>query len=107
VPGPQLVQTAPWTGRTIPLQGTALGAALRGTVGAEGFSARHASVEPDITAVAAPVAGPDGTIVAALSVLAPTYRTGEDDVRAIGEALVAHARSLSAQLGGRPAEAMA
>ena len=71
---PKLVQTASWAGRTIPRRGTAVGAALRGAVGADGYVARAGAVEPDVTSIAAPVFGVDGQIVAALSVLAPNYR---------------------------------
>jgi DNA-binding IclR family transcriptional regulator len=99
VSSPRLVRTASWTGRTIPLRGTAMGAALRGDVGERGYVSTAASVEPDVTAVAAPVHGPGGEIVAALSVIAPTYRTSEADARRIGAALVAHARALSHELG--------
>ena len=60
VASPKLVQTASWAGRTIPGRGTALGFALRGKVGPEGFVARTGSVEPDVTSIAAPVYGPDG-----------------------------------------------
>lgn len=104
---PRLVQTASWTGRTIPMEGTAMGAALRGEVGPYGYASTAASVEPDVTAVAAPVAGLSGEVVAALSVIAPTYRTSDADVERIGRLLVEHARALSAELGGHPTEAAA
>ncbi|MEZ5122507.1 MAG: helix-turn-helix domain-containing protein [Solirubrobacterales bacterium] len=104
---PRLVQTASWTGRTIPMEGTAMGAALRGEVGLDGYASTAASVEPDVTAVAAPVAGLSGEVVAALSVIAPTYRTSDADVERIGRLLVEHARGLSAELGGHPTEAAA
>lgn len=99
VRSPRLVQTASWTGRTIPMRGTAMGAALRGRVNEHGYATSTASVEPDVTAVAAPVRGPDGDVVAALSVIAPTYRTSDADVHDIGIALVAHAGELSQALG--------
>jgi DNA-binding IclR family transcriptional regulator len=101
VASPRLVQTASWTGRTIPMKGTAMGAALRGRVREHGYASTAASVEPDVTAVAAPVHGANGDVVAALSVIAPTYRTSQDDVHDIGMALVAHAGDLSQALGAR------
>jgi urocanate hydratase len=97
--GPKLVQTASWAGRTIPRRGTALGAALRGAVGEGGYVARAGAVEPDVTSIAAPVYGPDGTIAAALSVLAPNYRVSPARIDACGRAVAAHAAELSQSLG--------
>ncbi len=92
---PQFVRVAGWTGRTIPRHGTALGAALDGDTGTEGFVVRRSSVEPDVISIAAPVHGDGGTIVGALSVLAPRYRTTRAQERAHGRCVVAHARELS------------
>jgi DNA-binding IclR family transcriptional regulator len=101
---PQLVRTASWTGRTIPVRTTATGAALRDRVGAAGYAVRRAAVESDVTAVAAPVTGPGGGVVAALTVLAPSYRTSDAGAEAIGEAVVRHAGALSEAIGGRGRE---
>jgi DNA-binding IclR family transcriptional regulator len=98
VPSPQLVRTASWAGRSIPLRGTAIGAALRGRVGADGYASTRTTIEPDVTAVAAPIVA-DGDVAGALSVIAPTYRTSDADVARIGAALLAHAAELSAELG--------
>ncbi len=103
VAGPQRVQTAIWTGRTIPRVGTAMGAALDGKVGAEGHAATRRTIEPDVTAVAAPVVSRDGAIVGAISIIAPTYRTSEDDIALYGRALVRHATEMSLALGAPPA----
>lgn len=92
---PQFVRVAGWTGRTIPRRGTALGAALDGETGAEGFVVRRSSVEPDVISIAAPVHGDGGAIVGALSVLAPRYRTTRAQERVYGRCLVAHAHALS------------
>jgi DNA-binding IclR family transcriptional regulator len=99
VASPKLVQTAAWAGRTIPRRGTALGAALRGAVGEGGYVALTGAVEPDVTSIAAPVSGPDGQIAAALSVLAPNYRTSARRVEACGLAVARHAGDLSRSLG--------
>lgn len=103
VPGGQRVQTAAWTGRTIPREGTAMGAALAGRVSAAGYAVCRGSLEPDVVAVAAPVHGYQGEIVAALSILAPSYRTGEGDVARYGALLVEHCAALSSALGARAA----
>ena len=96
---PKLVQTASWAGRTIPRRGTALGAALGGTVGDGGYVARAGAVEPDVTSIAAPVYGPDGLVAGAISVLAPTYRTSASGIEACGVAVARHAGELSRSLG--------
>lgn len=100
VAGDQRVQTATWTGRTIPCDGTAMGAALAGKVGPHGYSVSRGALEPDITSVAAPVHNHQRRIVAALSILAPSYRTDDGDADRFGALLVGHARALSQALGG-------
>ncbi|MBV8218801.1 MAG: IclR family transcriptional regulator [Solirubrobacterales bacterium] len=99
VASPKLVQTASWAGRTIPRRGTALGAALRGALGTGGYVARAGAVEPDVTSIAAPVYGADGEIAAALSVLAPNYRTSPGRIDFCGQAVARHASELSRSLG--------
>jgi DNA-binding IclR family transcriptional regulator len=99
VASPRLVQTAGWAGRTIPWRGTALGAALHGTVNDRGYIARAGAVEPEVTSIAAPVYGADGQIAAALSVLAPTYRASPRRVQRCGRAVARHAAELSRSLG--------
>ena len=99
VAGDQRVQTATWTGRTIPRADTAMGAALADSVGAGGYAVSRGSLEPDVTAVAVPVRDYHGAIVAALSILAPSYRTSQADVERYGELLVESARALSLALG--------
>jgi DNA-binding IclR family transcriptional regulator len=99
VASPRLVQTVSWTGRTIPRRGTAVGAALSGRIRYGEWTSTRRTVEPDVTAVAAPVFGADGRVACAISVIAPTYRTSDDDVAAHGEALVRHAAAMSAELG--------
>jgi DNA-binding IclR family transcriptional regulator len=96
----QTVRAESWAGRTVALHGTAIGAALRGEVGAEGYVVERAAVEPDVTAIAAPVRDHLGRIAAALSVTAPTYRTPNEKAAAHGRALVDHAAALSRELGG-------
>lgn len=97
------VQTIVWTGRTIPRHGTALGAALDGTVNAQGYTVSKRP-DSDVTAVAAPVFDHRGTIIGAMSINAPAYRTTAADVEGYGHALVQHAAQLSADLGAPVAE---
>ena len=99
VAGDHRVQTASWTGRTIPRHGTAMGAALADKLEPEGYAVSRGSLEPDITAIAVPVRDYQHQIVAALSIIAPSYRTDERDVDRYGQLLVEHAAALSSALG--------
>lgn len=92
------VQTADWTGRTIPRSGTALGAALDGVPSPRGYftSSRPGT---DVTAVAVPIVGHDREIVGAISINAPSYRTTDNDVERFGAALIRHAVAVSLTLG--------
>jgi DNA-binding IclR family transcriptional regulator len=99
VAGDQRVQTATWAGRTIPREGTAMGAALAGSVGAGGYAVSRGSLEPDITSIAAPVRDYHHEIIAALTILAPSYRTSDADVERYGKLLVEHAAALPPALG--------
>lgn len=92
------VQTVVWTGRTIPRTGTALGAALEGRVGPQGYQVSRRA-DSDVTAVAVPVFGHHGEILGALSINAPVYRTSDDDIARYGNALVRHAQEISNALG--------
>lgn len=100
IAGDQRVQTTAWTGRTIPRAGTAMGAALAGEVGSDGYAVSRGALEPDITSIAAPVRDYHHEVVAALSILAPSYRTDDQDAERYGVLLVQHAAQLSLALGG-------
>lgn len=99
VAGDNRVQTASWTGRTIPRDGTAMGAALAGRLEPHGYAVSRGGLEPEITAIAVPVRDYHHEIVAALSIIAPSYRTDDDDVDRYGLLLVQHATELSSALG--------
>jgi IclR family transcriptional regulator, acetate operon repressor len=79
-------------------------AALRtdlATVRARGYAVTDEELEPGLIAVAAPVRGYDGAVVAALSVSAPTNRMSRDSVPAIAGYCAEEAAGLSAVLGYR------
>ncbi len=97
---PRAVRAESWTGRTVSLDGTAIGAALLGELGPDGYVVTRAAVEPDVTAIAAPFRDHLGRIAGALSITAPTYRTSDELAAACGRELVAHASELSRELGG-------
>ena len=60
IPSPRAIRHASWIGRTVPLEGTAVGAALLGRAGLGGYAVVHAAVEPDVSAMAAAILGPLG-----------------------------------------------
>jgi IclR family acetate operon transcriptional repressor len=95
VPSPRAVRYATWAGRTVPLAGTAVGAALLGAVGKRGYAVARGSVEPDVTGVAAPIRGGDAEPRAAISVIGPTYRMPRAVVADIGRALLTEAAELA------------
>jgi DNA-binding IclR family transcriptional regulator len=97
---PKSIRHSAWLGRTVPVKGTAIGAAITGNVGKFGFVATRQTLEPDVTAIAAPVRGADGSIVAAVNLTGPTYRIEDDDVHRFGLAVVAAAMAISRDIGG-------
>jgi IclR family transcriptional regulator, acetate operon repressor len=78
----------------------ALRAELAG-VRVRGYAVTDQEIEPGLIAVAAPVQGLDGAVVAALSVSAPTTRMAPDDVPVAARLCVQEAMGLSAVLGYR------
>lgn len=94
------IRHAAWLGRSVPVQGTAIGRAITGNVGAHGFAATRQTLEADVTAIAAPIYGPDGSIVAAINLTGPTYRIKDDDICRFGLAVVAEASAISKEIGG-------
>jgi len=87
------------TDRTI-TSDPALRADLAG-VRARGYAVTDEELEPGLIAVAAPVHGYDGAVVAALSVSAPATRMSRDQLAAAAEACTSEAAGLSAVLGYR------
>jgi IclR family acetate operon transcriptional repressor len=70
-------------------------------VRAEGFAAAVDELEPGLTALAAPVHGPTGDVIAALSISGPTFRLTPERIAELREALTREAAALSARLGHR------
>lgn len=79
-----------WVGQQIPLDGTAVGAALAdpGTV-----CTRTGAVEPDITAVSLALT-PVGSLSAAVSVVGPEHRIDDAALREVDDALRRTVRSI-------------
>ncbi len=99
VEGTHSVRHTNWVGRTVPLEGTAAGMALRGEVAPQEFARRPKTVEPDVTALSAPVRV-NGTVVGALSTLVPAYRCTKELEARCGEALVEATAELGHALSG-------
>ena len=98
VEGTHSVRHTSWVGRSVPMTGLAVGHALLGDVPDVGYVAQRDSLEPDVTAIAAPILRPGG-VAAALSLLGPTYRIDDADIERYGAILAAETRGLSSQLG--------
>lgn len=98
---PKAIRHSAWLGRAVPYQGTAIGAAMTGEVGESGFVVTRRTVEPDVTAIAAPIRGRDGSIVAAINVVGPSYRISDADIDRFGSAIVGVAAAISNEIGAR------
>lgn len=98
VEGTHSVRHASWVGRTVPLQSSASGRVLGGSLPTEGYLVVERGVEADVTAIAAPIRSPHG-VVAALSLVIPSYRVSPADVARFGPMLVAAANVVSAEIG--------
>jgi DNA-binding IclR family transcriptional regulator len=95
VASPRAIRHWDGLGRVVPIKGTAIGAALTGRVGPKGYAVKRGGVEPDVTAIAAPVCWFDKR-VAAISVIGPTFRISDADASRYGELVAAHADAISA-----------
>jgi DNA-binding IclR family transcriptional regulator len=95
-PGSRLEQSTP---KTITTE-AGLKADLA-AVRARGYAVTDEELEPGLIAIAAPVYGLDGAVVAAVSVSAPTARLTPERANAVVERLVEEAAGLSAVLGYR------
>jgi Transcriptional regulator len=94
-----MVQAAPWVGRTVSLDDTAIGTAIRGHVCPAGYIATRHTIEPDVSSAAAPLYDKHNTIVGAINVIGPTYRITDEQLTRIGLCVADHARQISQHLG--------
>lgn len=96
--GTHSVRHASWVGRTIPLDGSAAGAALTGRTPELGYTTVERGVESDVTAIAAPIRS-GARVVAALSLVVPSYRMTAELIGRYGALLVAATDRISSNLG--------
>lgn len=99
VPGTHAIRHVSWLGQQVPRRATAVGAALMGRVDPDGVVTRSDAVEPGVTAVSAPVRGADGRVVAAISVVGPSFRLTDETLLHARGSVARQARSLSSALG--------
>ena len=71
-------------------------------IAGDGYATTLEELEVGLHAVAAPVHGPDGTVVAAISVSGPAYRLTTERLLEVVPAVVEAAARASQALGGRP-----
>lgn len=96
---PKSIRHSVWLGRAVPLQGTAIGAAMRGNVNGDGYAATRQTLEPDVTAIAAPVRNAEGAIIAAINLTGPSYRISDADIIRFGRAVVGAAAAIAKDIG--------
>jgi IclR family transcriptional regulator, acetate operon repressor len=101
VEGTHSVRHASWVGRTVPLETSAAGHALRGKIPDDGYVVVERGVETDVTAIACPVYS-QARIVAALSLVVPSYRLTASQAKRYGRMLVSAAADISARLSSFP-----
>jgi IclR family acetate operon transcriptional repressor len=106
VEGTHAVRHTSWVGKGVPSTGLAVGDALRDAVGPSGYVAQRDRVEPDVTAIVAPIRRPGG-VAGAISLLGPTYRIDDDTMHAYGQIVAAEADALAARLAPDAAAAQA
>ena len=94
-----IVQAATWVGRTIPIDDTAIGAAIQGHVCPAGYTATRRTIEPDVSSIAAPIFDQHNTIVGAINVIGPTYRISDEQLATFGLLVAQHAQQISSRLG--------
>jgi DNA-binding IclR family transcriptional regulator len=99
VESPKAIRHASWAGRAVRTAGTAVGAALLDRVSPDGYATSRNTIEPDAAAAAAPVYGASREVVAALSIIGPSFRISDDDLTRFGKLVAKQAQVMSAELG--------
>ena len=99
--GTRAVRHISRVGRSVPMEGLAVGAVFAGLTPPCGYVAQRDRDEPDVTAVVAPVTWPGG-IAGAMSLIGPTYRISDQTMEEFGRIVTAEARRVSEQLGELP-----
>lgn len=93
--GHHAIRHVSWLGHQITRRDTAVGAALAGRTDPDGVAVRVDAVEAGITAVSAPVRSADGRVVAAISVVGPSFRLVDDTLARTRRAVLGTAARLA------------
>lgn len=97
---PHGLRTIVALGASLPLDKGSAGRVLRGEWGRAGWAESVGEREEGVASVSAPVLGPDGSVLAAVSVSGPIQRTTRTPGYRYGGAVVAAARSVEGALSG-------
>lgn len=92
------IRHSSWAGREVGLDASAVRAALLGETGALGYVTSQGRLEPDITAIAAPVRL-QNRVLAVVTILGPTYRLTGNVLSDCGAVMTEVAHNLELQLG--------
>lgn len=93
VEGTHAIRHTSWVGRAIALEDLPVEKALAGDVPPVGYIAQRDRLEPDVTAIAAPLLWAGG-VAGAINLLGPTYRIDETRLHQYGAIVAAEARAL-------------
>jgi IclR family transcriptional regulator, acetate operon repressor len=97
-----------WVGRRVPYETTANGKVLKAfmsptaegqAIRERGYASAVDELEEGLAAIAAPVFGPDGDAVAALSISGPTIRLTRERILELAPQLITQAAQVSERLG--------
>lgn len=103
VEGTHAIRHTSWVGRAIALEDLAVAAALRGDVPPLGYVSQRDRLEPDVTAIAAPIRWAAG-VAGALNLLGPTYRIDDATMHTYGRIVADEATAIGALLGAATGE---
>lgn len=103
--GHRTLRVAGWRGRDVPRGRTAVGRALSGSLRPGEAAVGHDTVEEGVTGISAPIIDAGGAVIAALSVLGPTFRLQGQTLEDARAAVIDGARTVSGLLGAaRPSD---
>jgi len=97
-----------WVGRRVPYETTANGKVLKAfnsrtadgnAIRERGYASAVDELEEGLAALAAPIFGPDGDAVAALSISGPTIRLTRERIMELAPQLITQAAQVSERLG--------
>lgn len=100
VEGTHAVRHTSWVGRAVPMANLAVGRALAGN-DRDGYVAERDRLEPDVTAIAAPIRWAGG-IAGALNLLGPAYRIDDERMHAYGRIVAREADAIGELLSQQP-----